>query len=252
MIKLLLEFGADPNLPNYMFGRTPLHYAVDCGYLDCVKIMITHGADPSIRDKQGKSAYELTNDGKIFELLNRKSCNTDQTEEHTEEQSAVFLSPNSVFMSPSSQGALSPISEVVSYDFSDFGVSDKINTTQGQVLDTFGKDKGQETKNNSYHDTTVQSSTKSHRVNKDYELKPLFNWLDKLDLSDLYEIMISAGYDDVQSMSAQMLTPMPITEQHLASIGIAKPGHYRRILMKLEEEAGLFHINPYRKPQSAE
>lgn len=58
-------------------------------------------------------------------------------------------------------------------------------------------------------------------------------------MPELYEIMVDAGYDDVQSMTSQMLTPMPITEKHLTSIGITKAGHRKRIIMKLEEEAGL-------------
>lgn len=64
--------------------------------------------------------------------------------------------------------------------------------------------------------------------------------------------MVAAGYDDVQSMSSQMLTPMPITEQHLRSIGIVKPGHCRRILMKLEEEAGIYQISLNKKSQELE
>lgn len=131
--------------------------------------MIAYGADPYIKDKQGKCAFDLTNNPKLHEILNGK-VNTDIFEENTEEMSSVFLSPNSVF-SPNSQGALSPISEVISYDFSDFGHTDKHHPTL--VLESPVKEKSHEIKTFSNHDSTIPSSIKSFR-NKDYDLKPLF------------------------------------------------------------------------------
>lgn len=56
MIDLLLKAKASPNAQNFrvrpmQFGRTPLHYASDCGYADCVKLMVRAGADLGITDR---------------------------------------------------------------------------------------------------------------------------------------------------------------------------------------------------------
>lgn len=45
---LLLEAGADPNLPDSI-GRTPLHGAVETGRVDLVRALLAHGADPNVR-----------------------------------------------------------------------------------------------------------------------------------------------------------------------------------------------------------
>ena len=48
MADLLLSNGALVNIPGYA-NCTPLHDAVLNGHLDIVKLLITKGADPSIR-----------------------------------------------------------------------------------------------------------------------------------------------------------------------------------------------------------
>lgn len=71
------------------------------------------------------------------------------------------------------------------------------------------------------------------------QLFPIYNWLEKIHLEDYYEILVDAGYDDIQVMVQQMNGPMPISDKNLKEIGITKPGHRRYLLIKLEEEAGL-------------
>jgi ankyrin repeat protein len=44
MVKLLLDFKADPNLANFTYGRTPMHYAVDYKWGACVSAMVAFGA----------------------------------------------------------------------------------------------------------------------------------------------------------------------------------------------------------------
>jgi uncharacterized protein len=51
MVNLLLMRGANPNLPNFIFRRTPLHYAIDCGNFECAKVMLRFKGDLSIKDK---------------------------------------------------------------------------------------------------------------------------------------------------------------------------------------------------------
>jgi ankyrin repeat protein len=50
MIQILVEGGADVNCLNSMFGRSPLHYAADCGHADAVRLMMEYGGDAKLRD----------------------------------------------------------------------------------------------------------------------------------------------------------------------------------------------------------
>ena len=68
---------------------------------------------------------------------------------------------------------------------------------------------------------------------------PLYEWLERLNLQYLFELLSEAGFDDVDSMIEQMRSPLPITEETLKNIGIEKPGHCIRLVNRLEEEAGL-------------
>lgn len=51
-LRLLLEYGADPNLRNN-FGRTALDIGIIWCLVDTVKLLLVHGADPNQSDRQG-------------------------------------------------------------------------------------------------------------------------------------------------------------------------------------------------------
>ena len=57
MLKILLEHGADPNLPSPITGETPLHAAAAKGFAEgatkCVTILLEHGALPNVQAKSG-------------------------------------------------------------------------------------------------------------------------------------------------------------------------------------------------------
>lgn len=61
MTKPLLEGGADPNTQNKTNGMTALHYAA-CYGMGCElqeSLFAESGADSSIRDNYGRTAYDL-------------------------------------------------------------------------------------------------------------------------------------------------------------------------------------------------
>ena len=54
MVRLLLEAGANPNVPGGDENYTPLHDAVEAGHVEIVKLLIERGADKKLRDKNGR------------------------------------------------------------------------------------------------------------------------------------------------------------------------------------------------------
>ena len=50
---------------------------------------------------------------------------------------------------------------------------------------------------------------------------------------------MDAGYDDIDAMIDQMRTPLPIKDSTFREIGITKPGHVVRVMLKLEEDASM-------------
>jgi ankyrin repeat protein len=76
VVKFLLEHGANPNIQENKYGKTPLHYAVSrClenkfgrtllhftvsrRNVDVARVLLDHGADPTISDNEGMTPLEL-------------------------------------------------------------------------------------------------------------------------------------------------------------------------------------------------
>ena len=60
-------------------GQTPLHYALKNRAPDIkiIELLLQYGADPTIKDKKGKTPADITDDLKIKELL-KKHCNKEK------------------------------------------------------------------------------------------------------------------------------------------------------------------------------
>ena len=93
MIKLLLEYNANPNMRNSL-GRTPLHFAVQSNSVDCIKILREYGADPEIHDSEYQRPLDLSNDFRLSEAL--QECKaiylTSKSEDISEIESGHVLS----------------------------------------------------------------------------------------------------------------------------------------------------------------
>jgi ankyrin repeat protein len=59
MVLLLLRFGADGNIRNSEFQKTPLHYAVELCYNKIVELLISHEASPLVADREGKTSLDF-------------------------------------------------------------------------------------------------------------------------------------------------------------------------------------------------
>lgn len=65
----------------------------------------------------------------------------------------------------------------------------------------------------------------------------LLEWLIGFRLEGLLEVLIEAGFDDVDLLVSQVGSAMPLTLDNLETIGLAKPGHRARLLAAIEAEA---------------
>ncbi|KAI7811273.1 cyclin-dependent kinase inhibitor 2A [Triplophysa rosa] len=71
---LLLEHGADPNVPDPGTGSTPLHDAARTGFLDTLKLLICFSADPKATDNNNLLPVDVarqTGNLDVVEFLNR-------------------------------------------------------------------------------------------------------------------------------------------------------------------------------------
>lgn len=72
ILDILLKHGADVNLVDKDAGQTALHYAISCGHVECIKTLLKYGANANITDSEDVSCIDLANeseDPKIIELL---------------------------------------------------------------------------------------------------------------------------------------------------------------------------------------
>uniref|UniRef100_A0A673G923 Cyclin-dependent kinase inhibitor 2A-like n=1 Tax=Sinocyclocheilus rhinocerous TaxID=307959 RepID=A0A673G923_9TELE len=71
---LLLEYGADPNVPDPGTGSTPLHDAARSGFMDTVRLLIRFNADPNATDHSNLRPVDVarqTGHMDVAEFLNR-------------------------------------------------------------------------------------------------------------------------------------------------------------------------------------
>jgi hypothetical protein len=181
-----------------------------------MKSLVMQRADPFLKDKQGKSAFDLCNSQEMLMSLKELS---DQQRNHDGEQS--------------------PIGEVTTYFVNETGSNDRLS----YVIETFGEARES-------HNVKVSIvSPVSEQSEKSFKVFPIYTWLEKHRLEECYETLTNAGYSNIDTMLRQMAGPMPLSEKSLKELGILKPGHRRLLLAKLEEEAGLLKV-PLHKAKS--
>ncbi|XP_051561059.1 cyclin-dependent kinase 4 inhibitor B [Myxocyprinus asiaticus] len=74
LANMLLEYGADPNVPDPGTGSTPLHDAARTGFMDTVRLLIRFNADPNATDHRNFRPVDVaqqTGHVDVVEFLNR-------------------------------------------------------------------------------------------------------------------------------------------------------------------------------------
>jgi hypothetical protein len=80
VVRTLLEKGANPN-HSRSNGWTPLHLAAKMGYVEIVKELINAGANVNLPNKDGKTAYDISKNQHIKDILNPYNTKVEQSEE---------------------------------------------------------------------------------------------------------------------------------------------------------------------------
>jgi hypothetical protein len=229
MVTLLLMHKADPNIQNTLLGRAPLHYAAEASLSNIVRELLVYGADPTIQDKEGKTPQELAHRPAIREIFAEvKDTSMNLTEV------GLDMIPEA---RPSEEDRMSLSMLARSFVYLNSPAMTFINTedTRDSARSRFlGSDSFfPHSKLEGICSEPDSESSGTKRI----DLMHLRDWLRRMYLENMYDTLVEAGFDDVESMAKQMATPLPITDSLLISIGVKKPGHRARLLMKLEEES---------------
>jgi uncharacterized protein len=69
--RVRVALGADPSIGNRSYGYgTPLHLAALWGHVEIVELLLKHGADPSLKSKDGHTVYQIaqrqSEDGRTY------------------------------------------------------------------------------------------------------------------------------------------------------------------------------------------
>ena len=80
-LKLILEHGANPNVPGGDDNQTPLHEASAAGCIDNCVVLIQRGASKTARDAQGKTPLDVALNEQTKIILQETMCEITDTEE---------------------------------------------------------------------------------------------------------------------------------------------------------------------------
>ena len=67
IVRLLLDHGADPNIPDNSHS-TPLHHASSSGLLDVARLLLSYGANIDEKDKEGKTPLQVASEDGHHEM----------------------------------------------------------------------------------------------------------------------------------------------------------------------------------------
>ena len=239
IVQLLIECGADPNVQNSVFGKTPLHYAVNYSHFKVVLILLKANVRIGVQDKHGKTAKDLAKNAEIFSLF-LESPSGIPSPEPSEILQKSSLEENSVSVHRNVL-EISFSSDHKSVDEKIRGLEDFHKRIREKVRASV------EISKLAYSQTSIlcepdEEKTAVEAFDKKKMISfgtcetgsELYLWLCKRRLEQSYNLLVSAGYDDLTQIKIQMESKMPINETALKEIGISKPGLRKRLMLAFD------------------
>jgi ankyrin repeat protein len=273
--QFLLENNADPNIPNNL-GESPLHQAANNSQYQISELLLQYNADPNLQQNEGDTPLHhaaFMGDAKMVEILLKSNADPNipnfmlgRTPLHSaidsmhEETIKLLLDYNADPTLQDRQGK-TPIDLIPNESFKHYIENYQTNPSSSSSEEckagTFGKESMAyeffDSPSLQQNQTLYEPDAETSIIGKKNQLKPLYEWLEKINLQEIYEILCEAGYDDIDSLLNQMKCPLPISLDDLEKIGVKKPGHRYRLLIKLEEDSGIVskkYIKRYNEGQN--
>jgi len=253
---LLLRQGADPNRPNSGTYRTPLHLAVAMGRVKVVDTLLGFEANPRLKDKSGSTAFDLAGSEEMRFSLRRQQNTRAVSGESMESDISGTLSTPPPLLSESSlepgnhKESLSSLMEAIA----NFPLMSQENLATVEECDSYlnyTSDFSPTTK--AFHPKSSSfgfepesehveelAGTLLHRTfsfGADPKMSTLYGWLAQVRLEGLFDVLVEAGYEDIEALKRQVRSGKPLGIEELKKIGVRKAGHRLRLLACLEEEA---------------
>jgi hypothetical protein len=257
MIELLLRFGGDPNIPNFLFKRTPMHFVCEFGNEDTVNLVMQYKGDVHALDSQGKSPYKIASSSlqaciDSFNLLGTVIVHDSLADEFgKEDEHDLPVSALSRWLENLNLGSYYPDFVAVEYEdlesllnqmnspypvtlneLKKIGIS-KIGHRL-RILSKLEEDAGVFPVKNQKQ--TWQCCAVPRKTQFGFNMTSLDEWLETIDLIELKEVMIKSGFDDYGFILMQMKSRYPIDAKLLQEIGIKSADHRNRILNSLTED----------------
>jgi hypothetical protein len=257
VIEVLLKFKANPNLCNSALGRTPLHYAVEYNHPSLIDLLVAHGASLAIQDKRGKQPMDLAVSEDVKRALKSprspSPMQLPSPDPFDEIPSISMTSFEKVNLSNDDSTRMTPKDLTPQMDFriSDdiFKQIEDVQVSSRSIKQSYDaiSDKPLATESDEEHSASAAGLYRTDKFGDSEKQGALRKWLGALRLEEIADVLLDAGYDDIEQLTMQMQSSLPITLEMLKEIGVSLIGFRLRFLASLTEE--LKPSNPKRAKQ---
>ena len=221
IVSILLKHNANPSILNFVYSKSPLNYAVESSNTKVLKKFIKYS--PDAKEKLENTSADLMSKLSEKPLLR---LSPDLSETILTSQLFPYTRCNSDISSSTDYKAINwKIQQIES-------INKMIRETVKISVDT-NTNKRKHQSSSAVELDAERTASETRIVGSDTKLE-LYQWLKSLKLSQEYNLLVYAGFDDLNQLIKQMKSCIPLTENTLIKIGMNKPGHRRRLLAGLD------------------